>query len=201
MEANKVKKRLLFLSPSASKGSERECRVNDFQSLSRKAIGEGAFGQVFKVRHIATGNLYAIKVIAKAKVIERSSKLDMDSLQAVCTDSWICMQWTLIYKNLKSGLQDKSVDYYENRDECMEIKKIDCSICFNYDEENAILNPIVYCYGCKLIMHRACIGIHTPPENFMCQVCLSKRSQKCFLCDCKDWPMKNVEPHLLCLVG
>ena len=57
-----------------------------------------------------------------SKVIERSSKLDMDSLQAVCTDSWICMQWTLIYKNLKSGLQDKSVDYYENRDECMEIK-------------------------------------------------------------------------------
>lgn len=71
MEANKVKKRLLFLSPSVSKNSERECTVNDFQSLSRKAIGEGAFGQVFKVRHISTGSLYAIKVVAKAKIIER----------------------------------------------------------------------------------------------------------------------------------
>ena len=71
MEANKLKKRLLFLSPSVSNNSERECTVNDFQSLSRKAIGEGAFGQVFKVRHITTSSLYAIKVVSKAKIIER----------------------------------------------------------------------------------------------------------------------------------
>jgi len=72
MEVNKVKKRLLFLSPSVTNNAERECNVGDFQSLSRKAIGEGAFGQVFKVRHISTGNLYAIKVISKAKILERS---------------------------------------------------------------------------------------------------------------------------------
>lgn len=72
MEVNKVKKRLLFLSPSVTNNAERECNVGDFQSLSRKAIGEGAFGQVFKVRHIATGNLYAIKVISKAKILERN---------------------------------------------------------------------------------------------------------------------------------
>lgn len=72
MEINKVKRRLLFFSPSVSNNTERECNVGDFQSLSRKAIGEGAFGQVFKVRHISTGNLYAIKVISKVKILERS---------------------------------------------------------------------------------------------------------------------------------
>ena len=71
MEINKVKRRLIFLSPSVSNNSERECTISDFQSLSRKAIGEGAFGQVFKVRHIATDNLYAIKVVSKAKILER----------------------------------------------------------------------------------------------------------------------------------
>ena len=85
----------------------------------------------------------------------------------------------------------------------MEINEIDCSICFNYDEENAILNPTVYCPGCKLFMHRACIGIQTPPENFMCQVCLSKSSPQCFLCYRKEWPMKSVDSqwfHISCAV-
>ena len=72
MEINKVKRRLLFLPPSVVNNSERECTVSDFQSLSRKAIGEGAFGQVFKVRHISTGSLYAIKVVSKAKILERN---------------------------------------------------------------------------------------------------------------------------------
>jgi serine/threonine protein kinase len=72
METNKVKKRLLFLPPSVVNNSERECAVSDFQSLSRKAIGEGAFGQVFKVRHISTSTLYAIKVVSKAKILERN---------------------------------------------------------------------------------------------------------------------------------
>ena len=63
-----TKKKLLFLSPSVSTGKERECVVQDFESISNKAIGEGAFGQVFKVRHIQTGNLYAIKMISKRKI-------------------------------------------------------------------------------------------------------------------------------------
>ena len=66
-----TKKKLLFLSPSVSTGKERECVVQDFESISNKAIGEGAFGQVFKVRHIQTGNLYAIKMISKRKIQER----------------------------------------------------------------------------------------------------------------------------------
>ena len=51
-EVNPVKKRMLFLSPSVASGKERECRVSDFESVSHKAIGQGAFGQVYKVRHI-----------------------------------------------------------------------------------------------------------------------------------------------------
>jgi len=61
-------KRFLFLPPSVISGAEREATVNDFESLSRKAIGEGAFGEVYKVRHKTSSNLYAIKVVNKEKV-------------------------------------------------------------------------------------------------------------------------------------
>eukprot|EP00359_Climacostomum_virens_P009954 CAMPEP_0204905458 /NCGR_PEP_ID=MMETSP1397-20131031/5431_1 /ASSEMBLY_ACC=CAM_ASM_000891 /TAXON_ID=49980 /ORGANISM="Climacostomum Climacostomum virens, Strain Stock W-24" /LENGTH=720 /DNA_ID=CAMNT_0052074341 /DNA_START=38 /DNA_END=2197 /DNA_ORIENTATION=- len=49
-------------------GAEREPQVSDFESLNRKALGEGAFGEVYKVRHKESGNLFAIKVISKEKV-------------------------------------------------------------------------------------------------------------------------------------
>ena len=49
-------KRFLFLPPSVISGAEREATVNDFESLSRKAIGEGAFGEVYKVRHKTSNN-------------------------------------------------------------------------------------------------------------------------------------------------
>jgi serine/threonine protein kinase len=64
------KKKLLFLSPSVASGKERECVIQDFESVSKRALGEGAFGQVFKVRHIGTGSMYAIKMISKAKIFE-----------------------------------------------------------------------------------------------------------------------------------
>ena len=66
------KKNLLFLSPSVLSNKERECAVEDFESLSNRAIGEGAFGQVFKVRHKLTGNLYAIKMISKQKILQKN---------------------------------------------------------------------------------------------------------------------------------
>jgi serine/threonine protein kinase len=62
------KQKLLFLSPSVMSGAEPEAQVSDFESLNRKALGEGAFGEVYKVRHKESGNLFAIKVISKEKV-------------------------------------------------------------------------------------------------------------------------------------
>ena len=61
---------MLFLSPSVLSGKEAECDVSDFESVSKRALGEGAFGQVYKVRHITTGSLYAIKMISKSKIIQ-----------------------------------------------------------------------------------------------------------------------------------
>jgi serine/threonine protein kinase len=66
------KKNLLFLSPSVLSKKERECVLEDFESLSTRALGEGAFGQVFKVRHKSTGSLYAIKMISKSKIIQKN---------------------------------------------------------------------------------------------------------------------------------
>lgn len=56
--------------PSVLHGDERECRRDDFESLSNTNIGVGGFGKVYKVRHKVSKNIYAIKVINKAKIIE-----------------------------------------------------------------------------------------------------------------------------------
>lgn len=68
---NKVKKRLLMLSPSVAAGLERECSKSDFFREGDKAIGVGGFGEVWKVIHKATNKLYVIKVIDKKNIIEQ----------------------------------------------------------------------------------------------------------------------------------
>lgn len=68
-----TRERLLFISPSVASGAEREPQVSDFDTIENKALGEGAFGEVFKVRHKETQIEYAIKVISKEKV--RSSNM------------------------------------------------------------------------------------------------------------------------------
>jgi aurora kinase len=67
---NNVRKRILFLSPSVLSGEERECRKDDFESLSNTNIGVGGFGKVYKVRHKVSKNIFAIKVINKAKILD-----------------------------------------------------------------------------------------------------------------------------------
>jgi serine/threonine protein kinase len=66
----KNKRRILFPSPSVLNGAEKEPAVADFESLSKKALGEGAFGEVYKVRHKVSRELYAIKVVSKKKILD-----------------------------------------------------------------------------------------------------------------------------------
>ena len=67
---NKVKNRILFLSPSVSSGEEKEACKEDFESQTNSNIGSGGFGKVYKIRHKVSKNIYAIKVISKSKIIE-----------------------------------------------------------------------------------------------------------------------------------
>jgi len=69
-KVNNVKRRILFLSPSVMNGEERECRKDDFESLTNSNIGVGGFGKVYKVRHKVSKNIFAIKVINKSKIVE-----------------------------------------------------------------------------------------------------------------------------------
>jgi serine/threonine protein kinase len=64
-----MKGRMLFLSPSVLSGEERECKASDFENLDRKPLGEGSFGSVYRVRHKATGKLYAIKLMVKRDIV------------------------------------------------------------------------------------------------------------------------------------
>ena len=70
MNSAKNKRKMLFPSPSVLSGAEKEPTVSDFESLTKKAIGEGAFGEVYKVRHKVCRELYAIKVVNKKKVVD-----------------------------------------------------------------------------------------------------------------------------------
>lgn len=46
--------RMLFQAPAVVSGAEKEQSVEDFVSLSKTAVGEGAFSEVYKVRNKAT---------------------------------------------------------------------------------------------------------------------------------------------------
>ena len=67
----KLKKRLLYLSPTVELGLERECIESDFELIGNKPIGNGAFGKVWKVIHINTKKEYCIKTINKRDIIEQ----------------------------------------------------------------------------------------------------------------------------------
>ena len=67
---NVVKNRLFPLSPTVLSGQEGEYTTKDFESLSRKAIGVGAFASVYLVRHKTTKLQYAIKAIKKTLIKE-----------------------------------------------------------------------------------------------------------------------------------
>ena len=65
---NKVKERLLILSPTVKAGLERECNKGDFYREGDKCIGKGGFGEVWKVVHKKTNKTYVIKVIDKKSI-------------------------------------------------------------------------------------------------------------------------------------
>jgi Serine/threonine protein kinase len=58
--------KLLFESPSVTSGEESELKRFDFD-FERK-LGDGAFGQVWRVRHKNTSAVYALKQVPKEKV-------------------------------------------------------------------------------------------------------------------------------------
>lgn len=60
---NRVKDRMIFLSPTVTLGKENEARLKDFKTLI--ILGKGAFGQVYKVQHKVSKREFALKVVSK----------------------------------------------------------------------------------------------------------------------------------------
>ena len=63
---NKLQNKLLFDPPDIALKSGFSFRRIEFEFL--KKIGDGAFGQVWKVKHKQTNKLFALKQVPKAKV-------------------------------------------------------------------------------------------------------------------------------------
>ena len=70
LKNQKIKNRMLFLSPTVREGLELECKKEDFVTDGDKPVGKGGFGQVWKVRHRENNKIYAIKVISKTTILE-----------------------------------------------------------------------------------------------------------------------------------
>ena len=73
---NKVKERLLILSPNVQAGLERECCKTDFYREGDKC--KGGFGEVWKVIHKTTNRVYVIKVIDKKSIQEQKQVNQMN---------------------------------------------------------------------------------------------------------------------------
>lgn len=66
--AKKQFTKFLFETPSVASGEEPDMKKDDF--LFEKRLGDGAFGKVWRVRHIATQKQYAVKEVPKDKVMK-----------------------------------------------------------------------------------------------------------------------------------
>ena len=66
MGSKKPAEKYLFESPSVQKGEEPEIKRSDF--TFEKKLGEGAFGEVWKVVHKVSKRVYAMKQVLKEKV-------------------------------------------------------------------------------------------------------------------------------------
>lgn len=98
-------------------------------------------------------------------------------------------RWGFIYRNLKTGLKDKTQEAYkkhihvlEQGEKSVEVNYCDCCICYNMDEDEYILNPILMCVGCRLYVHRDCYGVKEAAEEFVCQKCRDSGFPRCWLC-------------------
>lgn len=72
MATKKTFTKILFDSPSILSGEEAEIKKSDFDF--EKKLGDGAFGHVWKVRHKVTRETYALKQVAKEKVVKMQAQ-------------------------------------------------------------------------------------------------------------------------------
>lgn len=74
---NKVKERILFLSPSVKLGHENEANLLDFDIGDM--LGSGAFGYVYKVVHKTSKRIFALKVIEKGKIKKNKMQVQIQN--------------------------------------------------------------------------------------------------------------------------
>ena len=89
----------------------------------------------------------------------------------------------------------------EQDEKSVEVNYCDCCVCYNMDEDEYILNPIVVCSACHLYVHRDCYGVKDHTEEFICHKCRDSGTPRCCLCGKGGGAMKkDVDRffHLFC---
>lgn len=101
----------------------------------------------------------------------------------------VATRWGFIYRNLKSGLRDKTQETYQKRihvieqeEKSVEVNYCDCCVCYNMDDDEYILNPILVCVRCRMYVHRDCYGVRDAGVEFVCQKCREMGNVRCWIC-------------------
>ncbi|CAG9317380.1 JADE2_2 [Blepharisma stoltei] len=140
-----------------------------------------------------------LKGLLSLLVEKQQPRLDMSKIHDINREAWTITQWGFIYRCLKSGLREKNQSDYEVRFHAVE--ECDCCVCYHCNEDETILNPLIGCRGCKLLIHRACLGFQTYVDDYYCELCREKACPRCILCSKKGGPMKKAGPewfHISC---
>ena len=124
------------------------------------------------------------------RIAETSApRLKLTELKETQYQLHVATRWGFIFRNLKAGLKDKTQEAYqkhihviEQEEKSVEVNYCDCCVCYNMDEDEYILNPIVMCVGCRVYVHRDCYGIKDAGEEFVCQKCRELAAPRCWIC-------------------
>lgn len=104
--------------------------------------------------------------VLKQEILRNVQKLqacpDGKELERVGYETQLVTQWGFITRNLKKGLRDKIPKKYNKRIKAFRetgMPEIDCCICYNFDAEDYLFNPLLYCHNCGIYVHKYCYGV------------------------------------------
>ena len=162
------------------------CRENASMCFDTWNAIEGARRRVGSGPHVAA--------LGGAQPDSVASERDLRQLQQVearTNETYrIRMNWHQMRNSVFRGTQDTDLDKPAKRED--EDDSV-CCICF--DAESTEVNPIVFCEGCNIAVHKFCYGLpQVPEDDWYCKKCESPMNNAdivCQFCGIRDGALKR----------